>query len=303
MTAADAAALPDQWADIAGVRTRYLSAGPRDSAATIVFIHGGLFADNGFCANACAWELNLPALGTDFRVLAFDALGHGRTGVPTQDADDSFDGLIRHLQGFLSEMGVRRAHLVGHDEGGLAAINLAVASPALVASCTVVDSPTVAPIGDSDTNLTLVGHPAPRYGARSQRWVLERQSFTPHHISLGRYLDEAVAIAESREFQNRWRRLAEDAALARQIRRSLNKMRTDSFARYANPGVPVPVQLIWGHQDRMSPVPFAQSLFELMAQGQKVTQLRVINQAGYLPFREQASVFNAMLAGFVRALS
>ena len=277
-----------------------MSAGPRD-AATIVFIHGGLFADNGFCANACAWELNLPALATDFRVLAFDALGHGRTGTPTENADYSCEGVIRHLQGFLSEMGVRRAHLVGHDEGGLAAINLTAAAPELVVSCTIVDSPTVAPIGDSDTNLTLVGHPAPRYGARSQRWVLERQSFTPHHIALGRYLDEAVAIAELSEFQDRQRRLAEDAALARQVRRSLNKMRADSFARYANPGVPVPVQLIWGHQDRMSPVAFAQSLFELMAPGQKVTQLRVINQAGYLPFREQASVFNAILAGFVRA--
>src|SRR5690348_13946332 len=115
MTAADAAALPDQWTDIAGVRTRYLSAGPRDSAAAIVFIHGGLFADNGFCTNARAWELNLPALASDFRVLACDALGHGRTGGPMHDADYSFEGLIRHLQGFLSEMGVRRAHLVGHD--------------------------------------------------------------------------------------------------------------------------------------------------------------------------------------------
>jgi len=303
MTAADAAALPDEWANVAGVRTRYLSAGPRESAATIVFIHGVLLADNGFCANARAWELNLPALATDFRVLAFDALGHGRTGAPTKDADYSFEGLIRHLQGFLSVMGVRRAHLVGHDEGGLTAINLAAADPALVASCTIVDSPTVAPIGDSDTNLTLAGQPAPRYSARSQHWILERQSFTPHHISVGRYLDEAVAITGSSEFQDCRRRLAEDPALARQVKRSLNKMRADSFARYANPGVPVPVQLIWGHQDRMSPVAFAQSLFELMAPGQKVTQLRVINQAGYLPFREQASVFNAMLAGFVRALS
>jgi hypothetical protein len=53
----------------------------------------------------------------------------------------------------------------------------------------------------------------------------------------------------------------------------------------------------------MSPISFAQALFELIAPGQPITQLRVINQAGYLSFREQPAIFNAMLTGFVRALS
>ena len=297
MTAA--AGLTERLVTVAGLRTRTLEAGSHGPA--IVFLHALDFARGGLCHSALAWELNLPALGEEFRAIAFDAPGHGRADLPKEPESYAFEAQVRRLRGVLETLGVQRAHLVGHDQGAMTAVRLAFEAPELVASCTVVDSPSVAPAGDADANLTLAAPLRPLYSRRGQRWILSRLSYTPHHAGTGRFLDEAVETAASAAFTEATRQMTAADAASR-FRRSLARLRTDTFVRMRDRGLPVPTLLVWGNQDPISPPAFAQSTFALIAARQPVTQLRLINRAGYLPFREQPDIFNAVVRGFVRTV-
>lgn len=299
MTGPGIAATPNpQWVDVAGVATHYVDCG---AGEPVVLMHGGAFSSPA-CWNLFGWEHNIAGLCEEFRVIAFDSLGQGGTAGPSDDADYTLDAVVRHAREFLAALQVRRAHLVGHDHGGMVALRLAFTAPELVASCTITSSPSVAPTGDELPNYTLAGRMAPHYGREDQEWVLDRLSYSPHHIASGRFVNEMLAVAGSAEFKSARLRIQERQLLDRYLRPSLAKLKSDTFARVQGEGTPVPTLIVWGQQDPICPMQAALVLFDLIARRQRVTQLRVINHAGYLPFREQPGVFNAMVAGFLRGL-
>jgi len=290
--------ITEKWIDVGGIRTRYLEEG--SGPHVIVFIHDGAFLTNPFCSNAYAWEFNLAGLSADFRVIAFDTLGQGATDRPQNDHDLSIDGMIAHAQRFLLEVGAHRAHIVGHGEGGMIGLRLAFEDPASIASCTIVDSPSVAPSGDSVPNTTLASPLQPLYSSASQRWVLDRQSLNDAHIASGRYLNEAMRLASDANFYS-IRQQNEQHQIASRINKSLSRLKGNNFTRFREAGVPVPILLVWGMQDPMSPVMYARSLYHLIAARQRRAHFRLINDSGYFPFRERPDAFNATLSGFVRA--
>lgn len=73
------------------------------------------------------WERNLPALRDRFRVIRYDARGHGRSDVPP--APYTVDDLGTDLLAVLDTLGVASAHMVGASLGGLVALWLAVQHP------------------------------------------------------------------------------------------------------------------------------------------------------------------------------
>src|SRR5690606_27152553 len=116
-------------------------------------------------------------------------------------------------------------------------------SPDLIQSCTVVNSPTLAPSGDSVPNTALTGALQPLYSRSSQAWVLGRQSYTPHHIHEGRLLDVAAAHAGSEKFV-RLRSILNDKAVQLQLTRSTNKTKIDTYAYLRSNDMRVPVLLV-----------------------------------------------------------
>ncbi|SED70904.1 Pimeloyl-ACP methyl ester carboxylesterase [Rhizobiales bacterium GAS191] len=291
----------EKWVEAAGTRTRYFDIGLGDTV--IVFLHGGLFSDEGVCHNALVFEQSLPGFAAaGLRVVAFDALGHGRSAAPTSDADCSVPGLVAHAEAVIGALRLGSVHLAGHDEGGLVGLRLAFKSPQLLRSCVIIAGRAVVPAGDPLSNLTLAAPLQPRYGRAAQAWVLERQSHSQHHIHAGNFLEEAVAIAADDAFRGLRARIEAGDLLRRYMRPSLGRARLDNWKRFREDGVPVPTLLVWGGNDPICPVQNARSLFGLMAAKQRITQLHLIGRAGYLPFREQAPSFNEILGGFVRAL-
>jgi pimeloyl-ACP methyl ester carboxylesterase len=285
--------------EVEGTPTRYIDHGAGDP---IVLIHDGAFSDV-VCSNLFAWEHNVADLSREFRVVAFDTLGQGRTGAPKEQSAYTYDSMIRHAKGFIDAVGLERIHVVGHDHGAMVALRLAFGAPEKIASCTLINCGAVAPSGDGLPNYTISGRMAPIYGREDQQWVLDRQSYTPHHIMSGQYLDEAVAIGESGEFRTVRGLIQQSQTFEKYLRPSLAKLKSDTFAKIRELGSPVPTLVLWGQQNPMSPLKAGMILFDLIAARQRVTQLRVINHAGYMPFREQATVFNAMIRGFIRGLT
>ena len=73
------------------------------------------------------WEPQVPALGDRFRVVRYDARGHGRSPVPA--GPYSLDDLVDDAVALLDRLGVATASVVGLSLGGMTALRLAAREP------------------------------------------------------------------------------------------------------------------------------------------------------------------------------
>ena len=184
-----------------------------------------------------------------------------------------------------------RCHLVGHDLGGLIAFNIAIESPQLVSAVTAVASVAAAPTGDGVPNNTFDHPPMPLWGRESQRWALERVSYSHHHID-GALLDGCVAAAAKQQ-----------AVQPDEFVPSLMKAKSRFYEVCRTEGIKVPCQVIWGGNDPLATFDHGLWLFRGVAQKQRVSQFHVINRAGALPFREEPQAFQQVVSAFEEGIS
>ncbi len=105
-----------QIASMAGIS--YLEAGSK-AAVPIVFLHGIGGAGRGFAAQ-------VEAFGRDFRPIAWDMPGYGRSApLPLV----SMESLAAALAAFVRELGLERPVLVGHSIGGMVVQRLLAEAP------------------------------------------------------------------------------------------------------------------------------------------------------------------------------
>ena len=86
----------------------------------LVLAHG-LLMDNQMFAP------QIEALGSRYRVIAWDARGHGET--ETTDDPFSFSDLADDLKGLLDHLGIARAVIGGMSQGGFVALRFALKNP------------------------------------------------------------------------------------------------------------------------------------------------------------------------------
>ncbi|MFZ0699068.1 MAG: alpha/beta fold hydrolase [Thermoplasmata archaeon] len=100
------------------------------SGPTVVLLHG-LGGDHQ------VWNDVIPLLSGQFRVIAPDLRGHGRS--PDGEASRfSFEELEGDLLQLLERRGIPRCHLVGLSAGGFLALRMALDHPSRLASLTVL---------------------------------------------------------------------------------------------------------------------------------------------------------------------
>jgi 2-hydroxy-6-oxonona-2,4-dienedioate hydrolase len=92
--------------DVDGVRTRVLRAG---SGPDLILLHG----TGGHLE---AYARDIAGLAADFRVTAYDMVGHGWSDLP--DKPYTIDVLSDHLLGLMDALGIGSAHLSGESLGG-----------------------------------------------------------------------------------------------------------------------------------------------------------------------------------------
>lgn len=109
--------MPDILAN--GIRIHYQEWG---SGTPIMWLHG-LFG------TLHQWEEVATHLRGRYRVIAYDARGHGRSEVPPRQEDYSQDIMVADLQGLLDALGVQQAIVGGHSMGSNVALNFAFRSP------------------------------------------------------------------------------------------------------------------------------------------------------------------------------
>jgi pimeloyl-ACP methyl ester carboxylesterase len=112
-----------RYIDVDGIRTHYLEAG---AGPTVVLLHSGEF---GACAEL-SWEFNIDALAAQFRVIAPDWLGFGRTD-KLFDFAGSRGRSLRHMQRFFEVMDVSGAAFIGNSMGAGNLLRIAAARPVI----------------------------------------------------------------------------------------------------------------------------------------------------------------------------
>ncbi len=116
---------------VAGVHSPVLLGGAPEGDEAVVFLHG----NPGFCED---WEDLSERVGAFARTIAPDMPGFGNADKPA-GFDYTVDGYVRHLDGLLQKLGVKRLHFVLHDFGGLWGLTWAAAHPDSIASLTLID--------------------------------------------------------------------------------------------------------------------------------------------------------------------
>jgi 3-oxoadipate enol-lactonase len=107
------------------VAVSYEMAGPNDGP-TVVLAHS-------VGSTRAMWEPQVPVLAdAGFRVISYDARGHGKSPVP--NGPYAMDDLAEDLAALLDTTGTERAHIIGLSMGGMTAMALTARHPERVAS-------------------------------------------------------------------------------------------------------------------------------------------------------------------------
>ncbi len=90
------------------------------SGAPVILLHGGL-------TSVAAWFAELPLLAKQFRVVAIDLRGHGRSTLGDQPF--TYRLLAEDIVRVMQALDVPSAHIVGWSDGGNVGLTLAVYNP------------------------------------------------------------------------------------------------------------------------------------------------------------------------------
>jgi pimeloyl-ACP methyl ester carboxylesterase len=235
----------------------------------MVFIHGGVPGVTPYASGPHIW---------------------GRQdGLMIEVGGKTVDAMTQSVRKAIDGKG--KCHLVGHDLGGLLALNIAIEAPQLVRAVTAVASVAAAPTGDGVPDITFAHPPKPLWSRESQRWALERVSYSHRHI------DDAL-------LEGCVNAVARQAAVdPNEFVPSLMKAKSRFYEVCRSDGIQAPCQVIWGSHDPLGTFDHGLWLFRGIAQKQRAAQFHVINRAGALPFREEPAAFHHLVSAFSEGIS
>ena len=232
---------------------------------------------HGFGADLNTWMFTQPALAAGRRTLALDLPGHGGSAkeVGAGDAESLTDA----VEGALGALGIERVHLVGHSMGGAIAALAALRRPERVASLTLIASAGLGP----EINASFIDGFVRASRRREASETLSLLVFDPKLVS--RSMVEDVL---------RYKRLDGVPVALGKIAEAWfggGRQSLDLTGRIAT--LSLPVQLIWGQEDRIIPVAHAEALAAHLP-------VHILDAAGHLPHMEKAGEVNRLIGDFIR---
>jgi pimeloyl-ACP methyl ester carboxylesterase len=126
--------LPSNFVDTAGYRTHYVESG---SGAPLILIHGGGAGADGL-GN---WQQCIPYLARDFRVIAYDLVGFGKSDAPDV-ATFPYDRESRVEQAIalIEALDLAPANIIGNSMGSVVALGVAMQRPELLNKIVLMSS-------------------------------------------------------------------------------------------------------------------------------------------------------------------
>jgi pimeloyl-ACP methyl ester carboxylesterase len=262
----------DSYVELDGVRVRYVD---RGTGPAVVFVHG-------FASSLDNWRKVMASLAPQHRVIALDLKGFGFSGRP--EGDYSPSAQARLVLALMDHLKIDRAAIVAHSWGASVALALTLAAPARVSRLALYDA-----------------------------WVYEEQLPTTflwaRADGLGEMLfgmfyteraDEKVAHAF---FDDRFvtQELVDDVEA--QLERpgttaaALAAVRGQDYAQIQTryPKVTQPVLLLWGREDRVTPIAYGERLHNELPNA----TLKIYPRCGHFPMIEALAPSTRDLRAFL----
>jgi pyruvate dehydrogenase E2 component (dihydrolipoamide acetyltransferase) len=229
---------------------------------------------HGFAADLNAWMFVQPALAIHRRVLALDLPGHGASAkqVGAGDAAVMADAVLAAMDA----LGLKRAHLVGHSLGGGVAAAVAMLQPARVASLALI-----APAGfGPDINAGFIDGLATAERRKDIAALLALLVADPSLVSRA-MVDDVL----------RYKRLDGVADALRAIANAWFPGGSQHFSAAPLAGLAMPLQVIWGAEDRIIPATHARAIPR--------AEVHVLPGTGHLPHMEHAADVTRLIERFL----
>jgi pimeloyl-ACP methyl ester carboxylesterase len=234
--------------EVCGVKTGLQR---RGTGKNVLFMHGA----NG----VSAWLPFFEKLSTNFQLYIPDHPGFGRSESP--DWIRSVPDLAMFYLDFIEDMDLRDVHLVGTSLGGWVAAEVAVRNSSRVASLTLV-----APAG-----IRVKGIPVGDFFIWSNEEATRNLFFDqtiPDRLLSMKPTDEQLDVAMKNRFaatRYAWQPRLFNPDLEKWLHR-----------------IKVPTQVIWGENDKLIPVEYANRWKEHLPHA----QISILNNCGHLPHIE-----------------
>ena len=254
-----------EFLDVHGYRLRYTRTG--EGAKTFVLVHG-------FGGDLDNWLFNVDALASAGTVYALDLPGHGESTKAVTAG--SVEALAEDLCAFLTSLELSGVHLVGHSLGGAICLAAALAHRELVGALTLL-----APAGlGPEINAQYLTDFVAGESRRDMKPVLQQLVADPELVNRT-MIDDIL----------KYKRLDGVGSALTAIAAGFVAGGKQSVALRGRLGeLAVPVQVIWGAEDRIIPASQAEGL----PAGVKAT---VLPGVGHLVQMEAASDVNRLLKG------
>lgn len=95
---------------------------------------------HGFTSTNRMWGGQVPALAAEYRVIAPDLRGHGKTTAPEETSDYGIERYAEDLRALMDHLELEAAAVVGCSFGGMIALQFGVTYPERVAALVVSDA-------------------------------------------------------------------------------------------------------------------------------------------------------------------
>jgi 3-oxoadipate enol-lactonase len=246
--------------------------GPADGPP-VVLIHGFPFSQE-------MWTPQIGVLSPQFRVIAYDVRGHGKS--PPGDGQYTLEFFVDDLIGLLDHLKIDRAILCGLSMGGYIALRAVERNPERVRALVLCDTRSEADSNEARIKRagaikTVKQQGVPAYAEGFVKAVFAPESFTTKPDAVGKIkqiiqANSALGICGTL------------LALA---------ARTDTTA--ALPKIRVPTLILVGDQDTLTPPTAAEAMREKIPQ----SKMYVIPHAAHMSNLENPQQFNAHLLDFL----
>jgi 3-oxoadipate enol-lactonase len=95
-------------------------------------IHGDgfpLVLAHGYCASTTLWKHQMPLLSPRYKVIVYDARGHGLSTAPAGKEHYTLNHLVQDMYALLRHLDISQAYIAGHSMGGATTIGFAARYP------------------------------------------------------------------------------------------------------------------------------------------------------------------------------
>jgi pimeloyl-ACP methyl ester carboxylesterase len=253
-----------------GAKIRYLEAG--DAAKpTVILLHG-------LGAQAESWQLNINALAQNYRVIALDQIGFGKSDKPFLKY--RVGTYADFLDKFMSELKIEKAHLVGNSMGGWVAGFYAIKYPSKVEKIVLADASGLTP---KEINFDLIYqlYNSTRDEIRANlKLIFANPALRNNEALVDQFLTQRIIVNDGYTINS----------LIESIKRK------EDFLDNRLDEIKKPTLIIWGKQDGLIPVADAEKFNKGIAN----SQLVVFDNCGHVPQFEKAEDFNKKVLEFLQ---